>query len=154
MQIKIFDNDRKAKRYVKRCLREYPENLKKIKRLKDDLIYLEAMTDVTGQQYHKVFLKTNHSDPVVKYIEKLEAVEEKIENLKRVTEPITQMIKNLTKFYSLEGSLNFDLMKILELHFFKHISTEVAYDVLGWSRMSFFRKKDEVVRLAQKYLGY
>ncbi len=138
-------------------LEDYPANLTRIDVLKKDLEVLRAQSDVKGQIYDRVYQSQDNrslSDPVSEYVQRLEKCEKDIQRLIRITEPITRMIQDLKSPYSLKPSLNSDFIKILGLHYFGRNPVSITLSTTGWSRASFFRKKKQLIKLAQTYLGY
>ena len=143
--------------YVDECLHNYPANLTRIEVLKKDLQVLRARGDVTAQNYLRIYnndSKTTPSNPVVAHVEKIQRMEEEIERLKRVTDPITKMIQDLKTPYALDNSLNSDMIKILGLTYFGRNPVATILEATGWSRAGFFRKKKQLTDLARSYLGY
>ena len=142
---------------VEECLEDYPANLTRIEVLNKDLRVLRASTDVQAQNYLSIRNKErkgNHSDPVVSYVLKIEKLEEEIERLKRITEPLSKMIQDLKTPYATEDSLNNDFIKILGLYYFGRNPVQIVLDITRWSRAGFFRKKKQLILLAKTYLGY
>ena len=142
---------------VEDALQYYPAHLTRIEVLRKDLQVLRARGDVQVQNYVRVYQndsKTNFSDPVVAHVEKIQKLEEEIEKLKRVTEPLTKMIQDLKSPYATEQSLNSDFIKILGLWYFGRNPLSTILDITGWSRAGFFRKKKQLHVLARNYLGY
>ena len=143
-------------KYVEQCLHDYPANLTRIEVLRKDLQILRLRGDVHAQNYENLHVKTTkkYSDPVSAHVEKIEYLEAEIERLKRNTEPLTKMIQDLKSPYSLETSLNSDMIKIIGLHYFGRNPLSAILDATGWSRAGFFRKKKQLAELARSYLGY
>ena len=148
--------DKEALRYTEECLYNYPSNLTRIEVLRKDLHVLSAHTDVTIQNYVRIYSKDNskHSDPVAAFYEKIEHLEAQIEQLKRNTEPLSKMIQDFRSPYSTNNSLNADFIKILGLYYFARNPVAVVLDATNWSRAGFFRKKNQLVKVARNYLGY
>ena len=149
--------EKEISQYVEQCLQNYPANLTRIEVLKKDLQVMRASGDVQAQNYltiHSRPPKTAHSDPVFAHVVRLEYIETEIERLKRDTEPITRMIQDLKSPYSLDNSLNSDMIKILGFYYFGRNPLSTILDATGWSRAGFFRKKKQLSELARSYLGY
>ena len=144
--------------YVEKCLERYPSNLTRIEVLRKDLYVLRASSDVHAQNYLTIrsndsVQRGDHSDPVVAYVLKIEKLEEEIERLKRITEPISKMIQDLKTPYATEDSLNNDFIKILGLYYFGRNPVQIVVELTQWSRAGFFRKKKQLTLLARNYLG-
>ena len=158
IELKLM-NDKEALNYTEECLYNYPANLTRIEVLKKDLQVLRSHTDVTIQNYVRIYSgddikKGKKSDPVASFYEKIEYLEEQIEQIKRDTEPLSKMIQDLKSPYSTNDSLNADFIKILGLYYFGRNSVAIVLDTTHWSRAGFFRKKNQLVKLARNYLGY
>mgnify|MGYP007101887388 CR=1 FL=1 len=148
--------EKEIAQYVEECLQDYPANLTRIEVLKKDLEVLRALGDVKAQNYVKIYnndSRTTPDDPVAQHVQKVMKLEEEIERLKRVTEPLTKMIQDLKSPYALDKSLNSDFIKILGLSYFGRNQTPIILDATGWSRAGFFRKKKQLAELARSYLG-
>ena len=142
--------------YIEECLQDYPANLTRIEVLRRDLEVLRASTDVKGHMLSALGesrKKRAPSDPVHEYVAKIERLEFEIERLDRITMPITRMIKDLKSPYALKGSLNDDFIKVLGLYYFGRNTMDIVLKSGGWSRATFFRRKKELIKLTQDYLG-
>ena len=151
--------DKEALQLTEQCLYDYPANLTRIEVLRKDLLVLRAGSDVKAQNYLRVLndddvKKGSMSDPVFNFVTKIEKLEEEIERLRRITEPISNMIRDLKTPYATDASLNSDFIKILGLDYFARNPVAVILDSTKWSRAGFFRKKKQLILLAKKYLGY
>ncbi|MBQ9420042.1 MAG: hypothetical protein IJU31_06690, partial [Synergistaceae bacterium] len=107
--------------YVEECLQGYPANLTRIDVLRKDLAILRDRGDVQAQNYVRIYnndSRTTHSDPVPAYVERIQKLEEEIERLQRITDPITKMIQDLKTPYATDSSLNSDFIKIMGLSYF------------------------------------
>ena len=142
---------------VEEILENYPSNLTRIEVLRKDLTVLRASTDVTSLDYIKVInddTKKDYSDPVVRYVLKIEKLEEEIKRLERITDPITKMVQDLKSPYATDSSLNNDFVKLLGLYYFGRNPVQIVLDETKWSRAGFFRKRKRLALLAKNYLGF
>ena len=142
---------------VDECLKSYPANFARIEVLQKDLQVLRANGDVKAQNYVKIYnsdTRITHSNPVFDFVQQIERLEQEIEKLKRITEPLTKMIQDLKTPYASDQSLNSDFLKIMGLFYFGRNPIANILDETGWSRAGFFRKKKQLQKLARSYLGY
>ena len=149
--------DKEIAEYVEQCLQDYPANLTRIDVLKRDLEVLRARGDVQAQNYVRIYnsdSRTTPSQPVPTFVESVMRIEQEIERLGRITDPITKMIQDLKTPYALDASLNTDMIKILGLCYFGRNPVRSILEATGWSRAGFFRKKKQLADLARSYLGY
>jgi len=140
-------------RFAERCLYDYLENVARLEALRTDLKVLDAISSVKVQNYDGTPGSGYPSDSVSGRLQRIERVEEDILYLERRTLPIRRLYDDLRAGYVLEGSPKTTLRRILELFYLGENTWQATAEELGLSRASFFRKKEELVRLSIRYLG-
>ena len=142
-------------RHAERCLYEYKRNLAGLKVLREDLRVLQTGLDVHAQNYQYTFNFTGEvSDPVQSRLLKIENVEDRIRKLERVTNPITQLIEDLTAPEVLEYSENKGLLQILKLMYFGKNPPDAIMNELNIARTTFFKQRRELVNMVISYLAF
>lgn len=137
-------------KYVEKCLYEYQKNLSRLNTLELDLNVLRSNGDVHAQNYDAV-QGQGISNPVLQYMMKIDRLEHQIKILKRITTPITKLVKDLEK---LDTTNNKEFLIILTLYYFGDASVFEVTEKLHVCRRAFFNKKDALIYRAMKYLGY
>lgn len=140
-------------RFAERCLYDYKANVARLEVLRTDLRVLDAASSVKVQNYDGIPGSGYPSDSVSGRLQRIERVEEDILHLERRTLPIRRLYDDLRENYVLADSPKMILRRILELFYFGENTREATAEELGLSRASFFRKKEELVRLSIRYLG-
>ena len=140
-------------RFAERCLYDYKTNVARLEVLRVDLRTLDAMSSAKGQAYDGLPRLGYLRDAVSARLERIEGVEQDILHLERRTLPIRRLYDDLREDYVLEGSSKAILRGILELFYLGENTWQATAEELGLSRPSFFRKKEELVRLSIRYLG-
>ena len=149
----MTDNDFRF-RFAERCLYDYKTNVARLEVLRADLKVLDAASSVNGQNYDGLPCLGYLRDAVSARLERIENLEEDIQYLERRTEPIRRLYDDLRAGYVLEGSPKTILRGILELFYLGENTWQAAAEELGLSRMSFFRRRNELVGLSLRYLGF
>lgn len=138
--------------YVEKCLYDYPKNTAKIEMLKNELQALRSSGDVQGISYDaKNNIHGAHSDPVSQHYQNIESMEIKIYRLSRHTEPVRKMLEALDSPYALDGSRNAEYKKILELFYWGGNSVRDILNHLGWSKTSFYVRRQGLLKMAEEY---
>ena len=141
-------------RYAEKCLYEYKRNVAGLKVLREDLRVLKSGLDVHAQNYqYKIDFTGTYSNPVHARLEKIDGVEERIRRLTRITEPITQLMADITAPEVLEYSENKNLMEILRLMYFGKNPPDAIMEDLRISRTTFFKQRRELVNMTISYLA-
>lgn len=140
-------------RFAERCLYDYKANVARLEVMRTDLRFLDAISSVKVQNYDGTPGSGYPSDSVSGRLQRIERVEENILHLERRTLPIRRLYDDLRENYVLADSPKMILRGILELFYFGENTREATAEELGLSRASFFRKKEELVRLSIRYLG-
>lgn len=140
-------------RFAERCLYDYKANVARLEVLRTDLRVLDAISSVKVQNYDGTPGSGYPSDSVSERLQRIERVEENILHLERRTLPIRRLYDDLRENYVLADSPKMILRGVLELFYFGENTREATAEELGLSRASFFRKKEELVRLSIRYLG-
>lgn len=140
-------------RFAERCLYDYKANVARLEVLRTDLRVLDAASSMKAQNYDGTPGAGYPSDSVSVRLQRIERVEEDILHLERRTLPIRRLYDDLRENYVLTDSPKMILRGILELFYFGENTREATAEELGLSRASFFRKKEELVRLSIRYLG-
>ena len=141
-------------RFAERCLYDYLENVARLEALRTDLKVLDAASSVNGQNYDGLPCLGYLRDAVSARLERIENLEEDIRYLERRTEPIRRLYDDLRAGYVLDGSPKTILRGILELFYLGENTWQATAEELGLSRMSFFRRRNELVGLSLRYLGF
>jgi hypothetical protein len=141
-------------RFAERCLYDYLENVARLEVLRTDLRMLDAASSVKVQNYDGVPGSGYPSDSVSGRLQRIEKVEEDILHLERRTLPIRRLYNDLRENYVLADSPKMILRGILELFYLGENTWQATAEELGLSRMSFFRRRNELVALSLRYLGF
>ena len=149
----MTDNDFRF-RFAERCLYDYKTNVAQLEVLRADLKVLDAASSVRGQNYDGLPCLGHLRDAVSARLERIENLEEDIRYLERRTEPIRRLYDDLRAGYVLDGSPKTILRGILELFYLGENTWQATAEELGLSRMSFFRRRNELVGLSLRYLGF
>ncbi len=141
-------------RYAEKCLYEYKKNLARLDVLCEDLRVLQCSSDVKVQRYDRIF-STNGcpSDPVFNHIVKIESIEEEIQKIKRLTDPIDRMIRDFSAPEVLKNSYQNKLLEILRYVYFGNNSWRDVAQEMHIGKSLFFHYKNELVKCAIDYLG-
>ena len=115
-------------RYAEKCLYEYKKNLSRLDFLQEDLLRLKNAGDVKVQQYNLSIGNNSPSDPIFSHLIKIENIEKQIDDLKRITEPITNLISDLRACKNFSNRKK-TMLFILELYYFKGCIWEIADEV-------------------------
>ena len=134
------------------CLYGYQENLARLESLRADLDKLSSLTI----QSYKSDLRSDggHSDPVWGYIQRGEDIREQIAALERRTEPITRLLEDLESPDVWDGSPKAAMAKILRLCYFARNSKEQVASELHMDRRRVYERRDDLVKLTIRYLGW
>lgn len=141
-------------RYAERCLYEYKANASRLKILREKLAELDASMSVHGQNYEPLAGGgEGNSSPVAIRALKITSLEDEIATLEIRTTPITNLINDLSGEEVLSSSRNAELMQIMKLFYFGQNPAEAVANKLRISRAKFYRRREQTVKLAIKYLG-
>ena len=138
-------------RFAERCLYDYKTNVARLEVLRADLRTLDAMSSARGQTYDAIPCPGYLRDAVSARLERIEMVEEGILHLERRTLPIRRLYDDLQENYVLADSPKMILRGILELFYLGENTWQATASELGLSRMSFFRRRNELVALSLRY---
>jgi len=141
-------------RFAERCLYEFHENAARLDILREDLKVLDSTTSAAVPKYDPLSIHGGGpSDNVSARLERIEKLEEDIKRLDRRVSPIQRLIDDLGAPYVLDDSPKAEMFKILELYYFgNNVWTTVARE-LHMAKRTFFRKREDLVRLAIRYMG-
>ena len=115
---------------------------------------MPAIWSVQAQTYDAPLNFTgNPSNPVQSRIIRIERLEERIKQLERYTQPVTQLISDLNAPYVREGSPKAELYSLMELYYFGQNSTAIILAELHISRQSLFNRRRELVKMLMGYMG-
>ena len=141
-------------RYAEKWLYEYMKNMACLEILRGDLELKLSGSDVHAQNYQNPFgFSGEPSSPVHSYLMSIETLETRIKHLERWTNPITKLVADLNNPYTLSGSKNTDLLKILNFMYFGENPPKQVMSELKISDRTFTRRRRELVRIAIDYLG-
>ena len=141
-------------KYAEKCLYEYKRNIACLEILREDLRTEKNATDVQAQTYDTPSNFTGDpSNPVQSRIIRIERLEERIKQLERYTQPVTQLISDLNASYVREGSPKAELYALMELYYFGQNSTAIILAELHISRQSLFNRRRELVKMLMGYMG-
>lgn len=124
---------------VERVLYAYMTNLAKLERLQRER---GRIISVQGLQ-----MDTNAgmgvAAPVERCFEQVQSLDRQIDALKELTIPVTRLVKDLPD----------DLLYLLDSHYFRKRGWGEVWRRKGWSRWAGWRRKKELLRVAEEYLG-
>ena len=141
-------------RFAERCLYDYKTNVARLEVLRADLRTLDAISSAKGQTYDAIPCPGHLRDAVSARLERIEGVEHDILHLERRTLPIRRLYDDLREDYVLADSPKMILRGILELFYLGENTWQATASELRLSRMSFFRRRNELVALSLRYLGF
>lgn len=141
-------------RFAERCLYDYKANVARLEVMRADLRMLDAASSVKVQAYDGVPGSGAPQDAPLARLERIERVEDGILHLERRTLPIRRLYDDLRENYVLADSPKMILRGILELFYLGENTWQATASELGLSRMSFFRRRNELVALSLRYLGF
>ena len=141
-------------RFAERCLYDFHENEARLAVLRDDRRMLEQSSSVKVPHYGFEAGSGGVSDGGVSgRVERIEKLDEDIQRLERRVRPIQRLIADLEAPYVLQDSPKAELLKILRLYYFgNNMPVSVAKE-LYINKRTFFRRRDELVKLTIRYLG-
>ena len=142
-------------KFAEKCLYNFKANAARLKILREKLSELDKSMSMHGQSYEPINNNggSNDNSPVAIRALKIASLEDEISTLSLRTTPIADLIKDLSGAEVLAGSRNAELMQIMNLFYFGQNSADaVAYE-LNISRRKFYRNREQLVKLAIKYLG-
>ena len=124
---------------VERVLYSYMTNLGKLERLQRERARIMSV--------HGMQMEPNVGGAVVAPVERafdeLQRVDREIEETKILTVPVTRLIRDLPD----------ELLYLLDSHYFKRRGWGEVWRKKGWSRWAGWRRKKELLRVAEEYLG-
>ena len=82
-------------------------------------------------------------DPVSRRMDDVERMERELEELRDKVRPVTQLIRDLPD----------DLLYLLEGHYFRKRGWGELWRRKGWSRWTGWRRKKELLRIAEEYVS-
>lgn len=141
-------------RFAERCLYDHKTNIARLEALWADLRTLDALSSAKGQAYDGLPCLGYLQDAVSARLERIETLEEDIQQLERRTGPIRRLYDDLRAGYVLEGSPKTILRGLLELFYLGENTWQATAEELGLGKTSFFKKRKELVELAIRYLGF
>lgn len=124
---------------VERILYAYFENLGKMERIQREI---KKLMSVHGMQVGKKGGDVV-GDPVARRMERIESLEWELQELEAVTVPVTRLIRDLPE----------ELLYLLNQHYFKRKAWGEIWRRKGWHRQTGWRRKKELLRVAEEYLG-
>lgn len=132
-------------KYVERCLWDYRANVAMLEILQGKL---RALQSVHGHNY-EAHVENGASDPVAMRTDKVLNMERKIKRTEQLVFPVNRLVSDLS------GSSHptRQMSEILRLKYFDHNSREYVQTKLSISQPTYWRRHEELMRLARKYFG-
>ncbi len=132
-------------KYVERCLWDYKANVAMLEIL---TLRLGALRSVHGHNYeaHSV---NGASDPVANVTGQILDLEKKIHRTGLMVYPVQRLEADLKG----NAQPTYHMQEILKLRYFEHNSREYVQSELGLSQTTYWRRQEELLRLARKYLA-
>ncbi|MBQ9526888.1 MAG: hypothetical protein IJR68_04690 [Fretibacterium sp.] len=124
---------------IEKVLYSYFENLGKMERIQRDI---SRLASVHGLQMEKN-VGDVIVDPVARRMDHVEKLESELEELKRWTVPVTRLVRDLPD----------ELLYVLDQGYFRRRPWMEIWRRKGWSRWAGWRRKKELLRMAEKYIG-
>ena len=140
-------------RFAERCLYEYQSNVARLEHLRARLAALYASSTAGVQSWEEQCGNGAAGDPVAVRQLKILTLEEEIGKLAQRTEPITRLKTDLEAPYVLEGSPKFELARVMKLYYFGGNDRGQVAGKLGMEPRTLYRRRVELVRMAQYYMG-
>ena len=110
--------------FAEKCLEDYPVNL--------------ARLDVLTQDYQR-----NPSDKL----------EREINSLSAMTRPLQKMIDDFSSGEKIDNVVSRDMLTVLGTCCFGRNPVNAILKMTGWSRAKLFRRKNNLIKLAEDYLA-
>lgn len=132
--------------YIERCLYNYCDNLALLEHSRTELKSLQSLQ----AQSYEAHSGNGISNPVFEVIAKIISLEQKIKALLRHTSPVTRLFRTLTSINTLRHS---QMACILKLRYFAHHSVNKVIREMAISQPTYWRRNDELLRLAKQYLN-
>lgn len=111
---------------------------------------LKQSTDVHAQSYREKYISLgNYSDPAGEYAEKCIKLERSIKYFEQKVNPVKILKRELQDVQYI--GKNGILYKILIKVFFWHMKPDDFCTEFKFARRTFYRRKNELVRIAMKY---
>ena len=140
-------------KFAEKCLYDYRMNNARLKVLTEDLRVLRSGTDAHIQQYDKptgqLYIMY---DPVASYVERIDALENKIKRIERNTTPITTLRNDLQQASISNCNKKNDYLK--DLYYFDGNSLDSVAQELHCSRSTLYHRRRGLVTMAVHYLGF
>lgn len=139
-------------RFAEHCLYNYQLNLAKIEVLEQKLELLKISSSAKAQSYDAMPCGGAVSRPVEQRAANICALEEQILYCKNCTIPITRMIEDLKKDYSMDESQNNNMLRLLELRYFAGGTWQQAAKKLNTSERTLMYWRQRLVKKTIEYL--
>ena len=123
---------------VEKILYSYFENLAKQERIQKEL---KKLMSVHGMQMEKN-VGDVIVDPVARRMDEVERLEAELKKIERWTVPVTRLVRDLPE----------ELLYLLNGHYFRRQQWKALRRKKGWSEAKCWRKKKELLRVAEEYL--
>lgn len=131
-------------RWAERCLYDYPANVERLERLRENLRRMSSMP-VQNYQPGK---KSGTTDPVGRYVERVMELEEEITRLESRVAPVERLLGKL----ALGPALLRDMAKILALRYWEKRTWPEIAEETGLAERTLFRRRELIVKWACKAL--
>ena len=140
-------------RFAERCLYEFPANRARLQALREERAFLDRESSAKGQKYDLNHGGGYPSDAVSERLQRIEKVEEDIRHLEGRVRSIERLLVDLESPFALAGSPKKELLKIAQLYYFGENVWQAVARELHLERSSFFRRRNNLVRLVIAYIG-
>ena len=132
--------------YIERCLYDYKANIAALEVL---IAERNNLKSIHGHSY-EVINSSVGADPVSRTVNNLMALEKKIDRLNKKIRPVNKLISDLSgRALRLQ-----QIKKILTLKYLEHENNSYIQKEIGISVSTYWRRVQELLRIARKYFGY
>ena len=138
-------------RFAEKCLYEYPANCAALERQVERLDRLYASSSMKAQGYEPVEHNGEPGDPVGQRTLEIMALEDRIEKLESMTEPVKNLMRALDAPFVLEGTALEGLADVARMYYFARRPKDEIAAKLGVSRRTIYYMREKLVNLVIKY---
>ncbi len=150
----MTSND-KVYKYAEKCLYSYRKNEAKALQLREEIGQLRETGDVRCQSYElQSGMNGVNSDPVGRYVESLERLEQQIFRLERKVKPIAGLRQDLKQGTVITVTSAKNLLLVMEGYYFECQTVSRFLSVMRWARSTFFNRRSELLSLTVEYLKH
>ena len=131
-------------RYTEYCLYSYPRNVETYEYLMIELELINLRGDIRTQSYEIHGHSTGYSNPVEKYVQVIDKIENKLRRLERKIIPVREKHQELRDNKTEDQQAQ--QLIIMEKYYFEHIPAIQIQREYEMPRVIFIRSRNELVK--------